>query len=176
MISTTANKTCYARLESPVGRLYLSGDEQGLSRIQIVSRERPVSHEPGAIEEDRAFREVTSQLRAYFAGELKQFDLKLNPQGTDFQQRAWAELRRIPYGQTISYGEQARRMGDVKACRAVGRANGANPIPIIIPCHRVIGGNGQLTGFSAGLDVKARLLEHEAELLVPAGQSVTLFA
>jgi len=150
--------------DSPLGRILLSGDERGLSSVQLETESRGVAPGEGAIEDAGMFRDAVEQLRAYFAGELQRFILKLNPVGTPFQQRAWAELRRIPYGQTITYGEQARRMGDAKASRAVGRANGANPIGIIIPCHRVIGGNGQLTGFGAGLTVKAWLLNHEAGL------------
>lgn len=155
---------CCAYLDAPIGRILLEGDERGLLRLTISTDDRPAAPDRDAIEDADFFCEAITQLLAYFAGELTQFDLKLNPQGTPFQQRAWAQLQRIPFGQTITYGEQARRMGDIKASRAVGRANGANPIGIIIPCHRVIGGNGSLTGFGAGLPVKAWLLNHEAGL------------
>ncbi len=165
MTTSTAERiTCYAWLDSPVGRILLEGDERGLSRLKIDTDDRPVAPCADAVEDAGMFRDAIEQLRAYFAGELQQFALKLNPQGTEFQRRAWAELRRIPYGRTITYGEQARRLGDPKACRAVGAANGQNPLGIIVPCHRVIGGNGQLTGFGAGLPVKAWLLNHEAGL------------
>lgn len=104
------------------------------------------------------------QLREYFAGRRRQFDLPLAPTGTEFQLRVWQELRRIPYGETISYGELARRVGNPRASRAVGLANGANPIAIIVPCHRVVGADGRLTGFGGGLRRKATLLELESPL------------
>ena len=115
-----------------------------------------------------AFKEPIRQLQAYFAGELENFDLPLGPQGTPFQQKVWNELCRIPYGQTISYGELAKRIGNPNASRAVGLANGSNPIPILIPCHRVIGSSGKLVGYGGGLELKRRLLELE-------GCAVTLF-
>ena len=107
-------------------------------------------------------RAATEQLGEYFAGTRKDFDLPLAPEGTPFQQKSWEALRAIPYGETISYGEQARRLGSPSAVRAVGAANGRNPISIIVPCHRVIGSDGSLTGFAAGLDAKAWLLRHES--------------
>ena len=112
------------------------------------------------------------QLRAYFAGERSDFDIPLSPEGTEFQRRVWHELERIPYGCTISYGELAKRVGNPKASRAVGAANGANPLPIVVPCHRVIGADGTLTGFGAGIDVKAKLLEIEG---IPVGTQPELF-
>ncbi len=102
-----------------------------------------------------------AQLAEYFAGERVEFDLPLDPCGTTFQQQAWATLRTIPFGETMTYGEQAAEMGDARKARAVGSANGQNPIPIVVPCHRVIGSTGKLTGFAGGLGVKAWLLEHE---------------
>lgn len=108
---------------------------------------------------------VAAQLREYFAGTRTTFDLPLEPSGTDFQLSVWELLRKIPYGVTTSYGELARRLGDPKASRAVGAANGANPIPIIVPCHRVVGSKGELTGFGGGLDRKRWLLEHEGALM-----------
>jgi len=107
------------------------------------------------------FAEAAAQLGAYFRGELKEFDLKLNPQGTDFQKKVWGLLREIPLGQTITYGELAVLSGNPKASRAVGAANGKNPLPIVIPCHRVIGSNGKLTGFAGGLAAKKALLKLE---------------
>ena len=104
---------------------------------------------------------AVEQLEEYFAGSRSEFDLPLDPRGTAFQQQAWHALRRIPYGETISYGEQARMLGDKNKSRAVGAANGRNPIPIVVPCHRVVGSNGHLTGFAGGLDTKAWLLDHE---------------
>ena len=103
------------------------------------------------------------QLDAYFAGQRQQFDLKLAPQGTDFQQRVWQQLRLIPFGETIPYGELAKRIGDPKSSRAVGAANGKNPISIIVPCHRVIGADGTLTGFGGGVETKRTLLELEQQ-------------
>ncbi len=105
------------------------------------------------------------QLRVYFAGELKEFDLPLAPDGTPFQQKVWRELCKIPYGETISYGELARRIDNPNASRAVGLANGSNPIPIIIPCHRVIGSNGKLTGYGGGLPIKEKLIALERRQL-----------
>jgi methylated-DNA-[protein]-cysteine S-methyltransferase len=102
-----------------------------------------------------------TQLEEYFAGVRTQFDLPLDPGGTAFQRQAWAALRAIPFGETMTYGEQAAEMGDARKARAVGSANGQNPIPIVVPCHRVIGSTGKLTGFAGGLGVKAWLLEHE---------------
>lgn len=154
----------YTWTDSPIGRIMLSGDEEGLSRVQLDTEVRGVTPDEGAVEDSALFHDAVEQFKAYFAGELKQFELKLNPQGTSFQQRAWLELRKIPYGQTITYGEQARRLGDPKACRAVGAANGKNPLGIIVPCHRVVGSTGKLTGFAGGIDAKAWLLQHESGL------------
>ncbi len=112
--------------------------------------------------DDAALAHVSKQLLAYFAGELKTFDLDFFGQGTEFQQRVWAALCEIPYGETLSYGELARKLGNPKASRAVGLANGRNPISIIVPCHRVIGANGALTGYGGGIENKRWLLDHEA--------------
>jgi methylated-DNA-[protein]-cysteine S-methyltransferase len=113
------------------------------------------------------FKEVKYQLDAYFAGELQDFDLPLLPTGTRFQERVWQALAEIPYGETWSYGELARHIGKPKASRAVGAANGINPIPVIIPCHRVIGSSGKLTGFGGGLETKQYLLKLESEAIAP---------
>jgi methylated-DNA-[protein]-cysteine S-methyltransferase len=107
--------------------------------------------------------EAISQLEEYFAGTRREFDLPLDPAGTEFQQSAWMVLRTIPYGTTISYGQQAERLGDPNKARAVGAANGKNPLSIVVPCHRVVGSNGHLTGFAAGIDVKSWLLDHERQ-------------
>jgi methylated-DNA-[protein]-cysteine S-methyltransferase len=154
-------KYCY--FESPVGRLLLTGNNvlEGLdfpgSRTRV---------EPGTdwILEEETFADVISQLDAYFKGELTCFDLELKPRGTQFQKKVWQELTQIPYGKTISYGELAKRIGNPKASRAVGSANGKNPISIIVPCHRVIGKNGSLTGFGGGLGVKQTLLDLEKRI------------
>ena len=146
----------YTWMESPVGRLLLVGDEKGLH--QLLFKGRP---EPGWREDPEALAEPVRQLRAYFAGERRDFDFPLAPEGTPFQLRVWRELCNIPYGETISYGELARRIGSPNGSRAVGLANGANPIAIVVPCHRVIGSNGKLTGYGGGLKNKEWLLALE---------------
>ena len=154
----------YASLDTPVGLLLLRANEDGLREITFLKAGRVLPKSDWQ-EDPRAFREPVRQLRAYFAGELEQFDIRLAPEGTEFQQRVWTELSKIPYGETVSYGELARRIGNPKASRAVGLANGSNPIPIIIPCHRVIGSNGKLTGYGGGLPVKEKLLALERRQL-----------
>jgi methylated-DNA-[protein]-cysteine S-methyltransferase len=160
---------CYTWTESPTGRLLLAGDETGLSHITFA----PATPHPDWRESATPLRETIHQLRAWFAGELREFNLTLSPEGPAFHQRVWRELCNIPYGETISYGELARRIGSPNASRAVGRANGANPIPIVIPCHRVIGSNGKLTGYGGGLPRKEFLLalEHKQMLLPLAASS-----
>lgn len=147
----------YTTLSSPVGTLTMVLSEAGLCRLtwgqNIV--------EPDWRREDRAFAGIADQLAAYFAGKLREFEVELDLHGTDFQQKAWAALRQIPYGETRSYGEQARLIGSPKGFRAVGMANNRNPVAIIVPCHRVIGANGQLIGFGGGLDSKRFLLNLE---------------
>jgi methylated-DNA-[protein]-cysteine S-methyltransferase len=155
----------YAFLDSPIGRLLLAGDANGLQQILFSTDGRPASPDPEWIEDRSALAEAILQLKAYFAGELENFDLSLSPQGTPFQRRVWIELQKIPYGKTISYGELARRIGNPKASRAVGLANGSNPISIVIPCHRVIGSNGKLTGYGGGLPIKEKLLALERRQL-----------
>jgi methylated-DNA-[protein]-cysteine S-methyltransferase len=155
----------YTYLESPVGTLLLASGPRGLHAITFPRQGTPAAPEPGWVRDNSAFRKPFEQLTAYFAGELEHFDLDLAPEGTPFQQRVWAELRNIPYGATISYGELAVRIGNPNACRAVGLANGSNPIPIVIPCHRVIGSNGKLTGYGGGLPVKEKLLALERRQL-----------
>lgn len=152
----------YTREESPVGPLLIVGDEEKLRQVWFVEGRGKKTPESAWVENPEMFREVARQLRAYFVGELKEFDLDLEMAGTEFQRQCWEELRRIPYGVTISYLELAKRIGNAKAVRAVGLANGANPIPIIVPCHRVIGSDGSLTGFGGGMENKRRLLELES--------------
>jgi methylated-DNA-[protein]-cysteine S-methyltransferase len=149
-------------ISTPVGRLRLTGDEKGLRSISFQSRFHPAALSRSALPREEPFRETIAQLVAYFAGELRRFDLPLAPEGTPFQREVWSSLTAIPYGETVSYGELARRLGRPAASRAVGAANGQNPIPIVIPCHRVIGANGSLTGFGGGLAIKRRLLDLEA--------------
>lgn len=155
----------FTQIESPVGALLLVADDAGLREIQFVNGRKPPRLDSSWRELAAPFREVVRQLRAYFAGKQTDFDLTLAPEGTPFQQSVWKELCDIPYGETISYGELARRIGNPAACRAVGLANGTNPIPIIIPCHRVIGSNGKLTGYGGGLPIKEKLLALEARQL-----------
>ncbi|NIL95503.1 MAG: methylated-DNA--[protein]-cysteine S-methyltransferase [Woeseiaceae bacterium] len=153
----------YRYLTTPIGDLLLAGDDDGLSMIGFPKGKMRRDPEPDWIFNEKPFSEAVRQLEEYFAGERKEFDLPLHLSGTDFQVRVLEELQRIPYGQTTSYGAVAQRIGSPKAMRAVGAANGRNPIPIVIPCHRVIGSSGDLTGFGGGLDTKAELLRLEAE-------------
>lgn len=155
----------YAYLDSPLGPLLLAADERGLRRIDFPQDKRAAKPQPDWMEDRTALQEVISQLNLYFAGKLESFDLRLSPRGTSFQQDVWRRLCDIPYGETISYGELARRIGNPNASRAVGLANGSNPIPIIIPCHRVIGSNGKLTGYGGGLPIKEKLLALERHQL-----------
>lgn len=152
----------YARMESPVGQLLLVRDEAGLRSVRFAQSRRAATLREDWREDPAGLAEQVRQLRAYFRGELQTFALELAPEGTEFQLRVWRALREIPYGETISYRELARRVGNEKACRAVGLANGRNPLPIIVPCHRVIGSNGSLTGFGGGLQNKQRLLALES--------------
>jgi methylated-DNA-[protein]-cysteine S-methyltransferase len=151
----------YLWMESPVGMLLIAGDEAGLRRVLFAEGRNRVRPETEWRENPEAFSEARGQLQSYFSGKLREFHLPLAPQGTPFQVRVWKELLKIPYGATISYGDLARRLGDLKASRAVGLANGANPIAIVIPCHRVIGSNGKLTGYGGGLKNKEWLLALE---------------
>ncbi len=157
--------TCYTTMKSPIGPLLLAGDETGLRLVHFASGRRPQSPQRDWTEHRGPFKEVIRQLEAYFEGKLKDFDLPLALDGTQFQLLVWRNLRKIPYGETVSYGQLARRIGSPDAARAVGLANGSNPIPIIIPCHRVIGSDGDLTGFGGGLPVKKKLLALESKQL-----------
>jgi methylated-DNA-[protein]-cysteine S-methyltransferase len=161
----TVSVGSYTRVESPVGPLLLVADGTGLRRIEFVNGRKPAQPDPQWHNDESALGETIRQLRAYFAGELERFDLPLAPEGTTFQLSVWNRLCEIPYGETISYGELARRLGNPNASRAVGLANGSNPIPIVIPCHRVIGSNGKLTGYGGGLPIKEKLLALERRQL-----------
>ncbi|MCG8355872.1 MAG: methylated-DNA--[protein]-cysteine S-methyltransferase [Kiloniellales bacterium] len=151
----------YSHWDSPVGRLLLAGDEAGLRLIGFPSGKGSRKAEPDWQRDDTRFADVVRQLEAYFAGDLKRFDLELAPRGTAFQLSVWRALQEIPYGATTSYGALAKTLGRPKASRAVGTANGSNPLPIVVPCHRVIGSSGKLTGFGGGIEVKAALLDLE---------------
>jgi methylated-DNA-[protein]-cysteine S-methyltransferase len=158
----------YRSIDSPVGGLLLARDEAGLRMIHFVGPAEAGDYQFGSVRlqadwdrRDNAFDDVVFQLEEYFEGKRRGFDLPLAPEGTAFQQRVWRALLDIPYGDTISYGELALRIGNKAASRAVGLANGSNPLPIVIPCHRVIGSNGKLTGYGGGLPIKQQLLTLE---------------
>lgn len=155
----------FTRIDSLVGPLLLVASDSGLCEIQFINGRHSLSIDPEWREDAAALKEPVRQLCAYCSGDLENFDLQLAPQGTPFQQKVWSELQKIPYGKTISYGELARRIGNPKASRAVGLANGSNPISIVIPCHRVIGANGKLTGYGGGLPIKEKLLALERRQL-----------
>ena len=150
----------YRYLDAPIGRLLLAREGRDLRLINF-QRGRLQRPDPHWHENPDAFDDVVSQLTEYFAGRRQRFELPLAPEGTPFQQRVWRELQDVPYGVTISYGQLAARIGQPTASRAVGLANGSNPLPIVIPCHRVIGADGTLTGYGGGLPIKERLLALE---------------
>ena len=149
-------------IDSPIGRLLLAGDGDSLIQLCFQSGPRPQRPADEWIAAGAPFRLAIKQLGEYFAGKRRRFDLPLAPRGTEFQRRVWRALTEIPYGKTVSYGALARRIGKPSASRAVGLANGANPLPIIVPCHRVIGADGSLTGFGGGLPIKRQLLALES--------------
>ena len=142
-------------IDSPLGITKISGDENGISEISVGYEETITEQIP------INFKQAVIELEEYFNGIRKEFTFKLNPTGTDFQQRVWQELLKIPFGKTTSYLELSKKLGDVKAIRAVASANGKNPLWIVVPCHRVIGSDGSLTGYAGGLWRKQWLLEHE---------------
>lgn len=172
-------------MTSPIGTLTIVANDDAVVAIRwdTESDDRePDAHNPvdrklerhGDVttvrpDEHAVLDAAVAQLREYFDGARTEFDLPLAPDGTAFQRQAWHELQRIPFGETITYGEQAIRLGDRKKMRAVGSANGKNPIPIVVPCHRVVGADGKLTGFAGGLDTKAWLLDHEFQVRAAAG-------
>ena len=164
-------KTYYDFHASPVGTLLLATNERGLSHLLFDKGRQSLPIQPDWIHDPSRLDRVRAQLDAYFAGELQDFDLTLAPSGTDFQLAVWNELTKIPYGETTSYGAIARTLGDITASRAVGAANGQNPIAIIVPCHRVIGSSGKLVGYGGGLPTKRFLIDleqrHRAFALVP---------
>lgn len=160
-MKTTPDTLYWHEIDSPVGRLLLAGDGDSLIQVGFQSGPRPIRPVDGWIVDGTPFRAAVAQLEEYFAGKRRRFELSLAPRGTMFQRQVWRALTEIPYGRTISYGELARRIGNPSASRAVGLANGANPLPIIVPCHRVIGADGSLTGFGGGLPIKRRLLALE---------------
>ncbi|WP_304034706.1 methylated-DNA--[protein]-cysteine S-methyltransferase [Mesonia mobilis] len=145
-----------AQIKTPLGITLIEGDTNGISKISVEEDTEVFSAEiPSAL------KEATLQLSEYFEGKRKEFSFKLNPKGTDFQQKVWQELLKIPFGKTTSYLELSKQLGDIKAIRAVAAANSKNPLWIVVPCHRVIGSDGSLTGYAGGLWRKKWLLEHE---------------
>lgn len=163
----------YALVQTPIGDLVVWGEDHTLSGIGFADSPKSARLDPRWPRDDAAFAAVAEQLQAYFAGQLTRFDLELATGGTQFQRRVWDALRSIPYGETTTYGELAVELGDPRAVRAVGTANGCNPISIVIPCHRVIGSDGSLTGYGGGLPRKQWLLSHERQTVslegTPAG-------
>ena len=153
----------YCYLDTPIGELLLAGDDDGLCLVGFPEGSMRRDPEADWIYNEKPFVAARQQLTEYFAGERRAFDLPLKLSGTEFQMSVLHALQQIPYGETTSYAEIAERIGRPKAVRAVGAANGRNPIPIIVPCHRVIGSHGDLTGFGGGLDTKEALLRLEAE-------------
>jgi methylated-DNA-[protein]-cysteine S-methyltransferase len=156
--------TRYTTMTSPVGELLLTTDGTGLTGLHMPSPTAATERDPSWQRDDPALSDVVEQLQSYFAGTRRTFDVALAPRGTPFQLKVWEALRAIPYGTTVSYGELAEQIGNPKASRAVGLANGRNPIGIIVPCHRVIGANGSLTGYGGGLENKRILLDLEARV------------
>jgi methylated-DNA-[protein]-cysteine S-methyltransferase len=148
--------TCF--IDTPLGHAKIIGDDHGITSVSILDTKQELSSVVPEI-----LLECVTQLKAYFKNERKTFDLKLNPEGTLFQKKVWKQLETIPYGKAISYLELSKQLGDVKVIRAAANANGKNPLWIIVPCHRVIGSDGSLTGYAGGLHRKQWLLNHESE-------------
>lgn len=154
--------TTYSRYRSPIGTWLLLSDGQSLTGVFPESHRAVPEVTPGWLKDDAFFAGVRDQLTAYFAGRLMDFTVRIAPHGTPFQRKVWAALQEIPLGHTTSYGALATHLGNPSASRAVGAANGKNPISLIVPCHRVVGTSGTLTGYAGGLELKQWLLEHEA--------------
>lgn len=153
----------YCVVQSPVGRILLAGNARALTHLSFQDGRHPIDPDPRWTYAEKPFQRPMRQLNEYFSGKRKRFTIHLAPKGTPFQQRVWQALRTIPYGRTSSYGQIAKAVGKPKAARAVGAANGQNPISIIVPCHRVIGSNGKLVGYGGGLSIKDALLVHESK-------------
>ena len=151
----------YTSIDSPIGKILVAQSDKGLTHIRFASSSKPEPPLEHWQYVKQLKTEAIDQIRAYFKGTLRDFSISLDLDGTPFQLKVWKALQKIPYGETISYCELARRIGQPKAVRAVGGANGRNPIPLVVPCHRVIGSNGSLTGYGSGLHIKSTLLELE---------------
>jgi methylated-DNA-[protein]-cysteine S-methyltransferase len=164
----------YTSIDSPIGELLLLGDGRALRGLYMQEGQTGLAVQPEWIRDDERFTETRAQLGEYFDGRRAAFDLSLELAGTPFQRRVWRALLEIPYGETVSYGQLARRLGRLAASRAVGAANGQNPISVVVPCHRVVGSDGALTGYGGGLERKRFLLDLEAVERPPAPKTYTL--
>lgn len=153
-------------MKSPIGQLTIGGEGDGVRFICFPNDRNEKKQTTGLREEPNCFAQARAELTEYFAGERTQFTFKTDPVGTEFQRQVWLALRQIGFGETTTYGEIAKKLGRPNAFRAVGAANGANPLPIVVPCHRVIGADGSLTGFSSGIDIKHKLLQLEGVVLL----------
>jgi len=160
----TTDTTHFQLVDTPIGTLRLVSDGESITKIEFPEQFQP--DDGGTKTNDAALTACATQLTEYFSGQRNQFTLPLNAGGTDFQQEVWAALSKIPFGELRSYSDIAVAIGRPKAVRAVGAANGRNPLPIVVPCHRVIGSNGSLTGFAGGLAMKTQLLKLEGALLI----------
>lgn len=152
------------KIDSPIGTLTLVAEDDVLTEVRFPNDYHDDDIDMVDVADQAVLQQAADELGEYFSGTRVDFDVALDPRGTEFQLAAWSALRTIPYGETVSYGEQAKRLGDPGKARAVGAANGRNPLPIIVPCHRVVGANGHLTGFGGGIETKAWLLDHEREV------------
>ncbi|MBF0111897.1 MAG: methylated-DNA--[protein]-cysteine S-methyltransferase [Desulfamplus sp.] len=161
----------YSYISTPLGELLAVHGENGLIELQFPTNTTKVSANPKWIKDPTILKKTSDEIQAYFNGELKEFSIALDPQGTPFQKSVWHALKNIPFGITVSYKSVAKKVGNPKGCRAVGGAIGKNPIPIIIPCHRVVGSDGSLTGFSSGLDIKRYLLNLEGVKMLSSSSS-----
>ncbi len=168
--------TLTTTVDSPVGPLTLTSNEGRLTGLHMVGQAHAPTDRTGWAKDAATFRDIADQLAAYFAGELTEFNVDLDLAGTEIQRRVWGALCQIPYGETWSYSQLAGKIGSSRACRAVGLANGRNPVAIIVPCHRVIGANGSLVGYGGGLDRKALLLDHERTVRSAAAGIVSSLA
>ena len=162
----------YDIVESPFGTLMLLSDGQALKRLEFIDADQFQPKDSWNKKSDPVLQRARKQLAEWCSGTRQSFDLPLAPDGTDFQKQAWQQLSQIPFGQTRSYSQQAEALGNPRAARAVGAANGKNPIPLIIPCHRVVGRNGSLTGYAYGLAIKKLLLEFEEKALLATSTSI----
>ena len=158
--------TRFARYESPLGPMYATAEDDGITHIEFQGAKYAPAEQPDWIEDPKApaLAACGTQLAEYFAGTRTEFDLPLAPRGSTFQKRVWEEIARVPYGETISYAELARRAGAPGQARAAGAATGRNPVSLVIPCHRIVGSDGSLTGYAGGLERKRELLELEGVL------------